>query len=120
MAQSAIIVSWGSNIASREAIGLAVFTSAIQYFQELKQKSEIEDVRIYLSDSGDVGVNAGHMVVEGSTAQLTAVQARRDYQLLVTKAAHVVHNLRITPSSTGELVMHKIEQLQTARKELGI
>jgi len=120
MAQSAVIFSWGSNVVGREAIGLGVFSSAIQYFNDLKQKGQIEDIRAYISDGGDVGQTAGHMVVEGTTAQITAMRDRNDYQLLVIKAAHVVTNMRVTLSATGEVVMKKIEQLQVARKELGI
>jgi len=120
MAQSAIIFSWGASVSGREAMGLGVFSFALQYFGDLKQKGQIEDLRVYLTDSGDVGVNAGHMIVEGSTAQINAVKERADYQVLVVKAAHVVTEFRITMSSTGDQVPRKIEQLQTARKELGI
>src|SRR5438045_2213563 len=72
MAQSAIVFSWGSAVSGREAMGLGVFSSALQYFGDLKQKGQIEDLRVYLTDSGDVGVNAGHLIVEGSSAQITA------------------------------------------------
>ena len=120
MAQSAIMFSWGAAVVGREAMGLGVFSSALQYFNDLKQKGQIEDIRAYISDSGDIGVNAGFMAVEGSTAQIAAMTERSDYQVLVVKAAHVVTNMRVTPTATGELVMKKIEQLQIARKELGI
>ena len=120
MAQSAIVFSWGSAVSGREAMGLGVFSSALQYFGDLKQKGQIEDLRAYITDSGDVGVNAGHLIVEGSTAQINAVRDRADYQVLVVKAAHVVNNFRITLSATGDQVPKKIEQLQAARKELGI
>lgn len=120
MAQRAIVFSWGSSVSGREAMGLGVFSAALQYFGGLKQQGQIEDLRVYLTEAGDVGMNAGHLVVEGSNAQINAVTERVDYQLLVTKAAHVVTNLRVTLSATGDQVPNKIEQLQAARKELGI
>lgn len=120
MAQSAIVFSWGAAVVGREAMGLGVFSSALQYFGDLKQKGQIEDLRVYLTDAGDVGVNAGHLIIEGSSPQISALTERADYQVLVVKAAHVATNFRITLSATGDQVARKIEQLQTARKELGI
>ena len=120
MATTAIITSWGANISGREQLGLAVFMGAIQFFTACKQKGEIEELRVYIADAGELGATAGHMVVEGSAAQLAALVERDDYRMVIVKAAHVVHGLRTSPFTTGDAEMKRIEMLQVARKELGL
>jgi hypothetical protein len=120
MATSAIVTSWGANVVGREQMGLGVFMSAVQYFTERKQKGEIEELRIFIATDGSVSENSGHMIVEGSEAQLAALTAREDYRKLLLKAAHVVHGLRTSSFVTGDAVMNRVELLQVARKELGI
>lgn len=120
MATSAIVTTWGANVDGREQMGLGVFMNAIQYFTERKQKGDIEDLRIFIANEGSLGEVAGHMVVEGSEDQIVALTLRDDYRMLLTKAAHVVHGLRTGSYATGDAVMGRIEQLQMARKELGI
>jgi hypothetical protein len=120
MSTSAIITSWGTNVAGREQTGMGVFMGAIQYFTERKQKGEIDELRVYVADNGDISAHAGHMVVEGSPAQLAALTARDDYQALILRAVHVVQGFRTSQFTTGEAIMKRIEMLQSVRKELGI
>jgi hypothetical protein len=120
MSTNAIITSWGANVAGREQMGMGVFMQAIQFFTACKQKGEIDELRIYISNDGDISATAGHMVVEGSAAQLTALAARDEYRAVIIKAAHVVHGFRTSQFATGDAVMARVEQLQTVRKELGI
>jgi hypothetical protein len=120
MANSAIISSWGANIAGREQMGLGVFMSGVQYFTELKQKGEIEELRIYVTTQGSVSATNGWMIVEGSAEQIAALTRRDDYQKLIVKAMHVVHGFSTVTGSTGDDVMNRIEIMQAARKELGL
>jgi hypothetical protein len=120
MANAAIISSWGANVAGREAMGLGVFMGAVQYFTERKAAGEIEDLRIYLAAQGNLSEVAGHMIVEGSAAQIAALTEREDYRTLIVKAVHIVHNFNSTTYHTGDEIMKRIEMLQAARKELGI
>jgi hypothetical protein len=120
MSTSAIITSWGSNVSGREQMGMGVFMGAIQYFTERKQKGEIDELRVYVANDGDIAGTAGHMIVEGSAAQLSALAAREDYQAIILKAAHVVHGFRTSSFTTGNAIMKRIEMLQGVRKELGI
>jgi hypothetical protein len=120
MAKSAIVTSWGANVAGREQMGLGLFMAAVQFFTERKQNGEIEDLRIYLGEQGSLSDTAGHMIVEGSEEQIVALQRNDEYRKIITKAVHVVHGFRTTTYATGEAVMQRIEMLQVARKELGI
>lgn len=78
------------------------------------------DLRIYIATDGDLGSNAGQIILEGDDGQLAALVRRDDYRAVIIKAAHVVHGLRTTQFSTGEAVMARIAQLQAVRKELGL
>jgi hypothetical protein len=120
MANSAIITSWGSNIAGREQMGLALFMGVIQFMNELKQKGEIEELRIYVAGLGSLSEASGWMIAEGSDEQLAALLKRDDYIKIVFKAMHVVNDFRTVTTSTGAEVMRQIELLQAARKELGL
>src|SRR4051812_9447735 len=120
MATMAIITSWGANIAGREQVGLGVFMGAIQYFTERKHRGDIDDLRVYVANDGDLANTGGHMVVEGTAAQLAALTERDDYQQLILKAAHVVHGLRTSSFTTGDAILKRVEMLQGVRKELGL
>ena len=120
MSTMAIITSWGANVSGREQVGMTVFMGAIQFFTACKEKGEIDDLRVYVANDGDISANAGHMIVEGSAAQLGALAARDDYQALILKAAHVVQGFRTSSFTTGDAIMKRVEMLQSARKELGI
>jgi hypothetical protein len=120
MSNCAIVTSWGANVAGREEMGLAVFMGAVQYFSERKQLGEIAELRIYVADQGNLSAASGHMIVEGTAAQIAALTARDDYRKIIIKAAHVVHDLHTATAATGDEVMRRIEMLQVARKELGI
>lgn len=120
MANRAIVSSWGAAFVGRENVGLGLFMQAVQFFNDCKQKGEIEELRIYINANGSLSEGAGQMIVEGSAAQLAALVERDEYMSLMTKAIHVVQGFRTVSSSTGDEVMRRIEQLQIARKELGI
>jgi hypothetical protein len=111
---------WGAPVTGREQIGLGVFMNALEYYGKLKVERAIEDYRVYLTTNGNLHEQQGSLVVEGSAAQIGSLLVREDYLMMLTKAAHVVHNLTVMEADSGDAIPRRVERLQMARKELGI
>jgi hypothetical protein len=120
MADSSILISWGSSYPNREEMGLGVFMNAIKFYETLKGKNEIEHFDVNLANDGNVSQLQGFMTLRGTQAQLDTLRDNDEYKNLLTKAAHVVQNLNVTNFDTGSRIMQRIETLQGLRKELGI
>jgi len=120
MATHAIIVQWGNVVAGREQLAMSTFLAAVEYYGGLKAKRAVEDLRIYLSDLGNFGDQAGMLIVDGSEEQINKVLASSEHKTLLTKAYHLVDPLRVNVTVTGDEVPRRIELLNSVRRELGI
>jgi hypothetical protein len=118
---SAIVMQWGTAIPGRENMGLEVFMSAVQYYDELKQKGEVEDFQTVLFEQGNISDHGGLMIVSGSRTQLQAVLDSERYRELIVKALHIVSDIKVQFGATGtEAVQDRVQELTRWRKELGL
>jgi hypothetical protein len=120
MADSAIIVRWGFGIPGREAKGLEVFQQAMSYFGGLVEKGELESSRTYLNETGNVWTDGGSMVLEGSDAQIDALQKSDEFRSMVLRGSHIANNFMVNRAATGNTIMKRVEHLISIRKELGL
>jgi hypothetical protein len=120
MATHAIVIQWGAIIAGREQLAMATFLGAVEFFSGLKNKKSVEDLRVYVSEQGNLSDLAGMIVVDGTKAQIDQVRESKDYKVLITKAYHLVEPLRVTTQITGDEIPQRIELLNNVRRELGI
>ena len=119
MADASILTTWGSPFPGRENMGLGIFQAALAYWEEQKQKKNIEEYRVGIVEVGDIGKLSGYVVLEGSVAQLRKLVDTEEYKRLILKAAHVVP-ITITHNVTGGAVLQTVERLVSVRNELGI
>ena len=120
MATHAIVIQWGNIIVGREQLAMTTFLGAVEYFSGLKAKKSVEDLRVYISDQGNLSDIAGMMIVDGTKAQIDQLKESKEYKILVTKAYHLVEPLRVTVQITGDEIPQRIELLNNVRRELGI
>jgi hypothetical protein len=117
---SAIVMQWGTAIPGRENVGLEVFLSAVQHYTDLKQRGEIEDFQTVLFEHGNVSRDGGMMILSGTRDQLQTVLDSQRYHELLTKALHIVSDVRVQFGVTGtETVQNRVQDLTKWRKELG-
>jgi hypothetical protein len=119
MAESSIFITWGLPHVGRESMGLQVFQEAIMYYEGLKGAGKLADLKVGVTEVGDVANHAGYMVAEGSRDQIQAILGDEAFRRIVTKAGHVV-SFQISSCATGTGVPAAIERLLGVRKELGI
>src|SRR3954454_16622446 len=98
MADRVLFVSWGENIAGREARGLDVFNEVIGMYGRMQQDGRIESFDVVI-----LGPNAGidgYMEVRGTAEQLSAARESDEFLKSLTDAALVVHELRVVDGYT--------------------
>lgn len=120
MANRSIIYTWGGAIAGREAKGVGVFQEALGYWGAKQQAGEVSDVKVGVSQTGNVEVLGGYLLVEGDRAKLEEIAASEEYQQLNIKASHIVHNFTITHCDAGDAIPNAIERLIKVRADLEI
>ena len=120
MSESAVLVRWGAPYVGREEMSFNIFMSVVQYYHGLKEKGEIEDIRIYIDEVGNLTQQGGTMVIEGTTEQINKVRESEEYITQVMKANHAIRDLTVQTTYSGDKVMQRMERLQVIRKELGI
>ena len=101
-------------------MGLEVFLGAVQHYGSLKAKGELESVQSVIFEQGDVTTSAGVMVLTGTGDQIDAVLGSDKHRELLTKAAHIVTQLRVQAGVTGDAIPGRIQELTQWRKEMGL
>jgi hypothetical protein len=120
MFNSAIVIQWGTAVAGRENLGLEVFMSAVKHYSSLKERGEIENFQTVIFEQGSVSNTAGLMVLSGTQTQLQTVLSSDKHRELLTKAAHIVSDIRLQYGSSGSGIESRIQDLVKWRKELGL
>ena len=107
MADRALIISWGENIAGREEHGLEVFNEAVGFYGRCQQEGRIESFDVVLMPgTGDVD---GFMALKGSAEQLAALRDDDEYLRLLAEASTIVSKLRAVEGYCGNGIARMME-----------
>ncbi len=120
MINSAIVIQWGTAIPGRENLGLETFMSAVRHYGGLKERGEIEQFQTIMFEQGDISRLSGLMILSGTQRQLQTVLESEKHRELLTKATHIVSDLRVQYGPTGQAVEQRVVEVQKWRKELGL
>ncbi len=115
-----VVIQWGSAVAGRENIGLELFLGVTQYYDGLVKEDKLGSSQVVLFDNGNLEQTSGMMILTGSEDQISTIMASEKHHENVTKAMHVVTNVRLTSAWTGEAVPERVQSLVKWRKELGL
>jgi len=102
MISGAIVTSWGTPIAGREAQALAVLHRSNQYWQRLEEDGRIAGQRLYTFLTGDQSSLRCLQIVEGDVDALHAITWEKDYKRIVAGALAVVHGFQVLTAVGGE------------------
>jgi hypothetical protein len=112
MADRVLFISWGGNVAGREARGLEVFNETIGMYGRMQQDGRIESFEVILL-SPSTGVD-GFIMVRGSADQMAALRQTDEYLRSIMDATLVVHDVRVSEGYTGAGIARVVETYQEA------
>jgi len=115
-----IVIQWGRAIAGRESMGLELFLSVSQYYEGLVTDDKLGNVQAHIFENGNFDTLTGMMILTGDDKQIRTILDSDKHQENVTKAMHVVGNVRCVTGDTGEAIPQKLQNLSKWRKELGL
>ncbi|MGZ3424335.1 MAG: hypothetical protein ACXWUG_17380 [Polyangiales bacterium] len=116
---AALIVEWGMPTPGRESKALEEFFSHVQWWTELKAKGTINDFRLYGTNTGELGVGAGFVVVEGSLDQITKFSQSDDFRRSISRVSLITESLHVRTLDTGDAMMKRMQIYGAAVKEMG-
>jgi len=119
MSDTSLYTTWSAVFPGREALGLAVFQEAIGYYEKRKAAGKISELRVGITELGNVSRDAGYMIAEGSREQIQAIVDDPEFKKIIAKATHVVP-FSISCCTTGAGIGSAVERLLGVRKEMGI
>jgi hypothetical protein len=99
MADRVLFISWGENVAGREARGLEVFNETIGMYGRLQDEGAIESFNVVLLQA-NAGMD-GYVEVRGSAEQLSAVRESDEFIKSILDASLIVHDMRVVEGFTG-------------------
>ena len=112
MADRVLFISWGENIAGREAHGLEVFNETIGLFGRMQEEGRIESFDVVLfAPNGDLD---GYLALHGSAEQLNALRDSDDYLKALVDAQLVVKKMRVAEGYTGSEIARMMQMYQEA------
>lgn len=107
MADRALFITWGDNVAGREERGLEVFNEAVGFYGRCQQEGRVESFDVVLTAAtGDI---AGYMELKGSAEQVRALSNDDEYLRILTEASTVVSNLRVVEGFCGNEIARVME-----------
>lgn len=117
---SAFIIEWGMPTPGRETKALEEFFSHVQWWTELKAKGTINEFRLYGTNSGQLGVGAGFVIVEGSRDQIDKFLASDDFRRSISRVSLITQSLHVRQLDTGDAMMKRMQVYGAAVKEMGV
>ena len=100
MAERVLALTWGQNIAGREAHGLEVFNEALEFYGGLQREGRIERFDVCILDPN--GFMDGFMLLHGTHQQLDDVREDARFIRLTIDASLVVQDVRLIEGRIGE------------------
>jgi hypothetical protein len=99
MADRILFISWGENVAGREARGLEVFNETIGMYGRMQEEGRIESFDVVLLQANaDID---GYLEVRGSAEQLSALRDSDEFLKSMLDASLIVHDMRVVEGFTG-------------------
>jgi hypothetical protein len=120
MADSAIVITWGTPLVGREAMSLNLFMEVIQFWEGKKAQGAVSDFRSYLAGNGAISAQGGFMLIEGDRTKLDALQDSDDFRNHLVKAIHMLSGVEVRSYDTGAAIGKNVERVLGIRKQLGI
>jgi VCBS repeat-containing protein len=117
----AVLISWGQPARGREAKGLEVFMKAMGYYEGLAKSGRIHGHKEFIAQTGDVGTNAGFMLIEGNLDELYKIQAETETRKLLAQAQAIVDHFTVQVFSGGSdrAVQETVSTYVESVQELG-
>jgi hypothetical protein len=110
MSDRVLLITWGENIAGREAHALEVFNEAIGMYGRFQQEGRIERFEVaLLAPEGDFD---GYNAVYGTLEQITEMRESDEFQHNMIAATLVVKHLRMADGYVGEAVAKQAAMYQ--------
>ena len=116
---TALIIEWGMPTPGRETKALEEFFNHVQWWTELKAKGTIGDFRLYGTNSGQIGVGAGFVILEGNVDQITKFQQSDDFRS-ISRVSLITQSLHVRQLDTNDNMMKRMQVYGTAVKEMGV
>ncbi len=112
MADRVLFISWGANVAGREARGLEVFNETLGLYGRMQQGGRIESFDVVLLTPAS-GID-GYMQLHGSAEQLAAVREDEEFQRTLVDASMIVKDLSMVDGFTNAGIARQMEMYQEA------
>jgi hypothetical protein len=112
MADSVLLISWGTAVRGREERALEVFNEAVGLWGRMQQEGRIESFDLALfGPSGDI---SGYIALRGSSDQLNAVRDSDDYHGAIADAVLCADGLRVSLGVVNEGIARQLTRYQEA------
>lgn len=117
MATGAMVVSWGTGIPGREAKGLEVFGSALEWAEAQAKAGRIHGHKEYFC----LDEERGFQILEGEVSTLRSLMDDEEFRTIMVKAAAIVHDFRVSLYEGGSdaAIQAGMGRYMTALQELG-
>lgn len=112
MADSILMITWGSPVRGREEKGLEVFNEAMGFYGRVQQEGRIEGFDVALLEPN--GLADGFIAIRGSVEQLGALRQDEEFRRNLTAASLIVEDLRLIAGSTNEGIARDMALYQEA------
>jgi hypothetical protein len=112
MADSVLMITWGSPVRGREERGLDVFNEALGLYGRLQQEGRIEGFDVALMQPN--GLMDGFIALRGSAEQLSALRQDEEFRRTTVAASLIVDDFRLIDGSTGEGIARDMELYREA------
>jgi hypothetical protein len=112
MADSVLLITWGSPVHGREEKGLEVFNESMGLYGRLQQEGRIEGFDVVLLEPN--GHMDGYIAIRGSVDQLGALRQDDEFRRVLTAASLIVDDLRLIAGSANEGIARDMAVYQEA------
>ena len=112
MADSVLLITWGSPVRGREERGLEVFNETVGFYGRMQQEGRIEGFDVALLEPN--GLADGYIAIRGSVEQLGALRQDDEFRANLVAAGLIVDDLRLINGSTNEGIARDMAVYQAA------
>ena len=118
--QGALVISWGGLVPGREAKGMEVFSSALQYFEGLSKEGRIHGHREYFALTG-ASDRGGFMLVDGEIEELQKILVSDENLRLMAQSRSIVEDFNVTLCQGGsdQAVGESVQRFVSALSDIG-
>ena len=93
MPSNGLVIQWG---VSHPDADMHPFITAVDHYRALKQRGEINDVRVYLHALSDRSVRTGTLVVDATREQINTLFFNEEHARVIAEAESAAANFSMT------------------------